>query len=111
MGPTWKAGSSAEDSFHGLYRVPGARQRPARGTARVESGPHPPTFGSAAVTVEAGHRRRVKGGAGYHPRAKIEGMIVTTPAMPVAGEGGGGPVAGDAKKAKPGFSGAAGNGC
>ena len=77
----------------------------------VEFGPYRTTFEIAEVTVDEGHWSRVEGGSGYLPPAHVEGEIVTTPAMPIAGEGGGGPVAGDAKQAKPGFSGAAGNGC
>ncbi len=77
----------------------------------VEFGPYRATFEIAEVTVDEGHWSRVDGGSGYRPPAQIQGELVSTPAMPVAGEGGGGPVAGDASKAKPGFSGAAGNAC
>lgn len=77
----------------------------------VELGPHRTTFEIAQVTVDNGHWSRVQRGSGDLPPAHVEGVIVTGPAMPVAGEGGGGPVVCDANKARPGFSGAAGNAC
>ena len=77
----------------------------------VEFGPYRTTFEIAEVTVDEGHWSRVEGGTGYQPPAHIEGLIVSTPAMPVAGEGGGTPAVGGDSKGKPGFSGASGNAC
>jgi len=77
----------------------------------VEFGPYRTTFEIAEVTVDDGHWSRVEGGTGYQPPAHIEGLIVSTPAMPVAGEGGGTPAVGGDSKGKPGFSGASGNAC
>ncbi len=77
----------------------------------VEFGPYRTTFEIAEVTVDEGHWSRVEGGTGYQPPAHIEGLIVSTPAMPVAGERGGTPAVGGDSKGKPGFSGASGNAC
>ena len=77
----------------------------------VELGPQRTTFEIAQITVDNGHWSRVQGGSGDLPPSHVEGVIVTRPAMPVAGQGDGGPVVCDANKARPGFRGAADNAC